>query len=160
MTVKAAAAFVVLLTMLLGGCGSFGAKGSATSTAAPAVMPLTPENVAMVRAAVTKAKASAPRPVDSDGYRRYARQVYVDSWARGWSAAATTDAALAAAKSGNGSAREYLSVVVYDVQLTSVMEGVTLSSEDWRAVYVGSGVMTEAAFTRYAALSRDNKVLP
>ncbi|EFL49891.1 conserved hypothetical protein [Solidesulfovibrio fructosivorans JJ]] len=153
-------AFLVLSTLLLGGCGLFSGTRPAGKPTAPAAMPLTEDNVAMVRAAVTKAKAAAPKPEDPDAYRRYARQVYVGSWTGNWSAQATTDAALAAARTGSDPAREYLTIMVYDIQLTSAMEGVALSPEDWRAVYVGAGVMTDAAFTRYAALSRNNKVMP
>ncbi|UJX39413.1 hypothetical protein K9F62_11805 [Desulfovibrio sp. JY] len=157
---RALTAFLVLSTLLLGGCGLFSGTGPAKEPAAPAAMPLTEDNVAMVRIEVARAKATAPKPNDSDAYRRYARQVYVASWAGKWSAAATTDAALAAARAGSDPAREYLTIMVYDIQLTSAMEGVTLSPEDWRAVYVGAGVMTDAVFTGYAALSRNNKVMP
>ena len=160
MAVKAAAAFVIVLTMLLGGCGVFGAKGPAAPTAAPAAMPLTPDNVAMVRAAVAGAKAKAPRADTRDDYVRLARAVYVAPWAAGHNAAATTEVALAQAKAGNQAARDYLTIMVYDIQLLSAMEAASLTPEDWRAVYVGSGVMTDAAFTGYMAMSRSGKVVP
>lgn len=156
----AVSAVFVLLSLLLGGCGLFSTSGPGKPAAVPTAMPLTPDHVSMVRAAVARAKAEAPKPEDAVGYRQYVRRVYVGSWTGKWSAAATTDAALGAARAGNDAAREYLTIMVYDIQLQSAMEGVTLSAEDWRAVYVGSGVMTDAAFTGYAALNRNNKVLP
>lgn len=158
MAAKAVGA-LILMAMLLGGCGLLHDAASRPA-AAPAAMTLTPESVASVRTAVTAAKAKALRPESRDDYVRYARTVYVASWANAWSAAATTEVALAQAKAGSGPAREYLTIMVYDIQLHSAMEGVSLTAEDWRGVYVGSGIMTDAAFTGYAAMSRGGKVLP
>ena len=50
--------------------------------------------------------------------------------------------------------------MVYDIQLQTAMEGTSLSAEDWRAVYVGSGIMTEAAYAAYVDMARGGKVLP
>lgn len=157
MSVKAAV-LVMLLATLLGGC-ALSAKPSGTA-AGPASMPLTTDNVATVRAAVVAAKAKAQRPDGREAYVRYARQVYASAVPAPWSAAATTETALASAKAGKNAAREYLTIMVYDLQLQTAMEGASLSAEDWQAVYVGSGLMTDAAFTGYAAMSRGGKVLP
>jgi hypothetical protein len=158
MTLKTASALLVM-TLLLGGCGMFAAKPQ-TSRAAPAAMPLTSDNVAHVRDAVTKAKASQAKPLAPEEYQAYARRVYVASWSGEHSAAATTDAALALAEAGNDPARQYLTIMVYDIQLLSAMEAASLSPEDWRAVYVGSGIMTDAAFAGYMTMSRAGKVVP
>lgn len=158
MAAKAVLATLVL-TLLLGGCSLLGSK-TADPAAAPAAMPLTPDNVAKVRASVTAAKAKAPRPESRDDYARLARTVYVAPWAGQYSAAATTEAALAQSKAGSSTAREYLGIVVYDIQLQTAMEGRSLSAEDWRAVYVGSGIMTEAAYAGYVERARGGKVLP
>lgn len=149
----------LVLTVFLGGCGVLGSKNADPGTS-PAAMPLTADNVAKVRAGVAAAKAKAPRAESRDDYVRLASTVYVASWAGPYSAAATTEAALAQAKAGNAAARDYLAVVVYDIQLQTVMEGKTLSAEDWRAVYVGSGIMTEAAYAGYVEKARGGKVLP
>mgnify|MGYP001191718931 CR=1 FL=1 len=154
-----AALLVLILAMLLGGCGTFAAKPSDTAVA-PASMPLTADNIATVRASVVAAKARALRPDGRDAYVRYARQVYAAAVPAPWSAAATTETALASAKAGKNTAREYLTIMVYDLQLQTAMEGANLSAEDWQSVYVGSGIMTDAAFTGYAAMSRGGKVLP
>jgi pectin methylesterase-like acyl-CoA thioesterase len=158
MTAKMATAFL-LLTLFLSGCVSHDATAP-KAAADPAAMPLSAENVGQVRAAVAKAKAAAPKPDTPDGYVRFARQVYVASCPAGYSPAATTDAALAAAKAGSDAARQYLAIMVYDIQLHSAMEGTSLSADDWRAVYVGSGLMSERAYASYAALARGGKVLP
>ena len=147
------------LTLLLGGCASLGSK-TAGPGAAPAAMPLTAENVAKVRLSVTAAKAKAPRAESRDDYVRLARNVYVAPWAGQYNAAATTETALAQSKAGNSVAREYLVIMVYDIQLQTAMEGKTLSSDDWRAVYVGSGIMTDAAYAGYVEMARGGKVLP
>jgi hypothetical protein len=110
--------------------------------------------------AVSRVKATAQRPVERDAYTRFARSVYVASWAGSWSVAATTETALAKAKAGDPAARDYLTVMVYDLQLQAAMEGASFSMEDWRAIYVDSGIMTNAAFTGYVAMSRGGKVLP
>ncbi len=154
------ASALLFMTLLLCGCAAFGDKAPAPP-AGPQAMPLTADNVAQVRDAVAKAKAAAQaRPAAPEDYRAYARQVYVASWTGNWSAAATTDAALALAKAGNDPARQYLTIMVYDIQLRTAMEGTTLTPEDWRAVYVGSGIMSDAAFTGYMSLSRGGKVVP
>lgn len=123
-------------------------------------MPLTQENVAMVRAAVAKAKIAAQKPETVEDYLRFARQVYVVSWAGAHAAAATTEAALAAAKTGNDPARQYLTVMVYDIQLQAAMVGAGLSTEEWRTVYVGSGIMTDRAFTAYMTMAKSGRLLP
>lgn len=158
MTVKAAWA-VLLLTLLLGGCGAFGSR-PADPAVAPLAMPLGKDTVASVRVAVTAAKAKAPRAETRDDYVRLARSVYVASWAGQYSAAATTEVALAQAKAGSAIAREYLVIMVYDLQLQTAMEGASLSAEDWRAIYVGSGIMTDAAYCGYVDMARRGKVLP
>ena len=157
----AAKAFLLTLalTLLLGGCGTFGSK-PASPGAAPAAMPLTADNVAKVRVSVTAAKVKAPRAESRDDYVRLARNVYVASWAGPYSAAATTETALPQSKAGNAVAREYLVIMVYDIQLQTAMEGTSLSAEDWRAVYVGSGIMTAAAYAGYVEMARGGKVLP
>jgi hypothetical protein len=156
MAAKAALILLVLAT-LLGGCG-LSAPGPKTLDG-PQSMPLTAENVATVRAGVDRAKATAQKAGSRDEYVRYARQVYAAA-VTPWSAAATTETALASAKAGNVHAREYLTVVVYDAQLQAAMEGVNLSVDDWKAIYVGSGIMTDPVFSRYAAMSRGGKALP
>jgi len=148
----------MVLAMLCGGCTSLATPRPGPATVA--AMPLTEANLAQVRAAVARAKAAAPKPADKDAYVRFARQVYVTSWTGSWSAAATTETAMAKAKAGDAIAREYLTVVVYDLPLQAAMEGVSLSAEDWRDIYVGSGIMNDAVFACYAALSRGGKVLP
>jgi len=150
---------MMILTMLLGGCALVADKTPRTANG-PAAMELTADNVGQVRTAVATAKARAAKPEGQGDYVRYARTVYVASWAGRWSAAATTESALAQARAGSDPARQYLTVMVYDIQLLSAMEGASLSAEDWRNVYVGSGIMTDAAFTGYAAMSRCGKVLP
>jgi len=157
--VARAALALMLLTMLLGGCGLVAEKAP-QPTAGPTAMPLTADTVAMVRTAVAAAKVKAPKPDGRDGYTRFARSVYVAAVEPKWSVAATTEVALAQAKAGNVAAREYLTIMVYDIQLLSVMEGVSLSAEDWRAVYVGSGLMSDGVFTGYVALSHGGKVMP
>jgi len=160
---KAQSAFAVLLLTLslsLGGCAMFGQGKSEDKAKGPAAMELTADNVAMVRSAVAGAKAKAPRAETRDDYVRLARAVYVAPWAAGHSAAATTEVAQAQAKAGNQAARDYLTIMVYDIQLQTAMEGMSLSAEDWRAVYVGSGIMTEAAYTAYVDMARGGKVLP
>ena len=107
-----------------------------------------------------KAKTKALRAETRDDYVRLARAVYVAPWAAGHNAAATTEVALAQARAGNQAARDYLTVMVYDIQLQTAMEGTSLSAEDWRAVYVGSGIMTEAAYAAYVDMARGGKVLP
>lgn len=156
---RVTASALLVMTLVLGGCALFDAK-SPKAPLAPQAMPLTADNVAHLRDAVAKAKAAMPKPVAPEAYRAYAARVYVASWTGEWSAAATTDAALALAKAGNDPARQYLTIMVYDIQLLSAMEGANLSAEDWRAVYVGSGIMTDAAFTGYAAINRAGKVIP
>ena len=69
-------------------------------------MPLTEANLAQVRAAVARAKAAAPKPADKDAYVRFARQVYVTSWTGSWSAAATTETAMAVIFAGRIFTRE------------------------------------------------------
>lgn len=156
----AKAAFLILvLASLLGGCGVFSANAPRPD-AVPAAMPLTADNVSVVRAAVAAAKVRAARPEGREEYVRYARQVYAAAVPSPWAAAATTETALAGAKAGNHVAREYLTVMVYDLQLQAAMEGANLAVEDWRAVYVGSGIMSDAGFTGYAAMSRRGTVLP
>lgn len=155
-----AARLAVVLMLLLLVCGGCAASHPSTGTAEPAAMPFTGPNLARVRAAVAQSKATAPKPVRKDDYIGFARQVYVASWAGQWSAAATTAAALAKAKSGDAQAREYLTIVVYDLPLQAAMEGVGFLAEDWRDIYVGSGIMDEATFAGYAAMSRGGKVLP
>jgi hypothetical protein len=163
MTAKAALAIATLsLTLLLGGCGLLGPGKSAAPAPATAAMPLTPDNVGMVRLAVAnaKAKAKAQKAETRDEYLRLARNVYVASWAGRYDAAATTEIALAQAKAGNQPARDYLVIMVYDIQLQTAMEGSSLSAEDWRAVYVGSGIMTDAVYRAYVDMARGGKVLP
>ena len=161
MVARAALALLVV-TMLCGGCTLFsGSRQQAVQ--APAGMPLTEANVCQIRAAVARAKAGAPKPpanATKDDYLRFARIVYVHAWPTGWAPAATTETALAKAKAGDKVAREYLTIMVYDLQLQAAMEGASLSAEDWRDIYVGSGIMTETVFTGYAAMSRGGKVLP
>ncbi|KHK02538.1 hypothetical protein [Desulfovibrio sp. TomC] len=158
MVAKAALA-ILALTLLLGGCGGLSAKSGAPVAPSKA-MPLTSETVAAVRAKVTAAKAKAGKAETRDDYVRLARNVYVAPWAGEYSAAATTEAALAQARSGSPVAREYLVIMVYDIQLQTAMEGTSLSTEDWRAVYVGSGIMSDAAYVAYVDMARGNKVLP
>jgi hypothetical protein len=161
MTAKAALAIATLsLTLLLGGCGLLGPGKSAAPAPATAAMPLTPDNVGMVRLAVANAKAKAQKAETRDEYLRLARNVYVASWAGRYDAAATTEIALAQAKAGNQPARDYLVIMVYDIQLQTAMEGSSLSAEDWRAVYVGSGIMTDAVYRAYVDMARGGKVLP
>ncbi len=162
---KAHSAFAALilifsLALSLGGCAGFDQGKTAETAKASAAMPLTADNVSMVRAAVAGAKAKAPRAETRDDYVRLARAVYVAPWAAGHNAAATTEVALAQAKAGNQAARDYLTIMVYDIQLQTAMEGTSLSTEDWRAVYVGSGIMTEAAYAAYVDMARGGKVLP
>ena len=158
MVAKAALA-ILALTLLLGGCGGMSAKSSAP-VAATKAMPLTSDAVAAVRAKVTAAKAKAGKVETRDDYVRLARNVYVAPWAGEYSAAVTTEAALVQAKAGSPVAREYLVIMVYDIQLQTAMEGTSLSAEDWRAVYVGSGIMSDAAYDAYVKMARGNKVLP
>lgn len=154
-----AALAVLVLSLFCGGCALFsGSRHQARPR--PATMPLTADNVAHVRTAVAKVKGTAPHPTTRQEYVRFARAVYVDSWAGTYAVAATTETALAKAKAGDVPARAYLTVMVYDLPLLAAMEGVSLSVDDWRAIYVGSGIMTDAAFSGYAALHRKNKVLP
>lgn len=153
------ASALLIVTLVLGGCAMFAAKAP-QAPSAPQAMPLTVDNVAHVRDAVAQAKATMPKPVVPSAYKAYAKRVYVDSWSGPWTAAATTDVALAEAKAGSDPARQYLTIMVYDIQLLSAMEGANLSTEDWRDVYVGSGIMTDAAFTGYAAITRAGKVIP
>jgi hypothetical protein len=154
-----AAAMMLVLTLLCGGCALFsGTRPEARQQ--PTVMPLTADNVAQVRASVARVKATAQRPGSRDEYVRFARAVYVASWSGSWSVAATTETALAKAKAGNEPARDYLTVMVYDIQLQAAMEGASLTVEDWRDIYVGSGIMTAAAFSGYASMSLGGKVLP
>ena len=161
MTAKAALAIATLsLTLLLGGCGLLGPGKSAAPAPATAAMPLTTDNVGMVRLAVANAKAKAQKAETRDEYLRLARNVYVASWAGRYDAAATTEIALAQAKAGNQPARDYLVIMVYDIQLQTAMEGSSLSAEDWRAVYVGSGIMTDAVYRAYVDMARGGKVLP
>lgn len=157
MAVKAIAAALLALSMLCGGCALSGARAVPRS---PSAMPLTADNVAKVRAAVNGIKATAQRPANHDAFVQFARTVYVRSWSGSWSVAATTEVALAKAKAGDAAARDYLTVMVYDIQLQAAMEGVSLSLEDWRDIYVTSGIMTDRAFSGYASLSRGGKVLP
>lgn len=159
MVARTAAMAVLVLGLLCGGCGAFSASRQ-DARQQPAAMELTADNVSRVRAAVAKVKRTAPRPSTREDYVRFARTVYVDSWAGTVAVAATTETALAKAKAGDVAAREYLTVMVYDLPLQAAMEGVSLSVDDWRAVYVGSGIMTDTAFTSYAALTRKGKVLP
>jgi len=158
MTAKTTVVLAVLLAMACGGCS----WSSGHRTVAPQVtaMPLTAANIGRVRLAVAQAKAAAPRATDRDAIVRYARQVYVASWAGQWSAAATTETAMAKARAGDPMAREYLTVVVYDLPLQTAMEGISLSAEDWRDIYVGSGIMDDAVFATYAARRRGGKILP
>jgi len=161
MAARAAVLAVVIMTLLCGGCALSGAGRDVAS--APTAMPLTKDNVEKLRLSVTRAKTQAAKPAaadSKDAYVRFARQVYVRSWSEAWSPAATTETALALAKAGDPAAREYLTIMVYDLQLQSAMEGVSLTAEDWHDIYVGSGIMTEAVFANYAALSRAGKVLP
>ena len=148
------------LSMTLGGCALLGQGKTEEQAKSPAAMPLTADNVTMVRAAVAGAKAKAPRAETRDDYVRLARSVYVAPWAGQYNAAATTETALAQSKAGNSTAREYLVIMVYDIQLQTAMEGKTLSAEDWQAVYVGSGIMTNAAYAGYVDMARGGKVLP
>lgn len=159
MVSRTAAMAVLVLSLLCGGCALF-SDSRKDVRPQPATMPLTAENVVRVRAAVAKFKATAPHPATRDEYVFFARTVYVDSWAGSYAVAATTETALAKAKAGDVAAREYLTVMVYDLPLLAAMEGVSLSVDDWRAIYVGSGIMTDAAFSGYAAMSRKGKVLP
>ncbi len=158
MAAKAALAILVL-TLLLGGCAMFSESRPAPAPT-PAAMPLTSDNVGQVRAAVVQAKSAAGHPQAKDDYIRYARLVYAGSLNRQWSPAATTETALAKAKAGDAAAREYLTVMVYDLQLQAAMEGASLSAEDWHDIYVGSGLMSEAGFSGYAAMRRGGRVLP
>jgi len=161
MAARAAVWAVVIMTLLCGGCASSGSGRDALST--PAAMPLTKDNVDKLRLSVTRAKTQAAKPAASDAKDasvRFVRQVYVRSWPETWSPAATTEIAFAKAKAGDPVAREYLTIMVYDLQLQSALEGVSLTAEDWHDLYVGSGIMTEAVFANYAALSRAGKVLP
>ena len=158
MAAKAALA-ILALTFLLGGCGALSAK-PASSVAPATAMPLTSDAVAAVRAKVAAAKAKAGKAETRDDYVRLARTVYVAPWSGDYSAAATTEAALAMAKAGSPIAREYLVIMVYDIQLQTAMGGTSLTAEDWRAVYVGSGIMSDAAYDAYVKMARGNKVLP
>lgn len=162
MAMRAAVLTVVIMTLLSSGCAFFSGADRAVAPASTA-MPLTKDNVDTLRLSVARAKAQVPKPAATDSrnaYLRFARQVYVHSWIGPWSPAATTETALAKAKAGETAAREYLTIMVYDLQLQSAMEGVSLSAEDWHDIYVGSGIMTEAVFANYAAMSRAGKVLP
>lgn len=156
----ARAAFVLgVLTLLLGGCG-FLSHHASKAPVGDEAMPLTSENVSRLRQAVDRAKAVAPRPAGRNDSIRYARTVYAAAVPVPWSAAATTEAALVSAGTGNEAARQYLAVMVYDLQLQTVMAGESLGDDDWQAVYVGSGLMTEPVFRRYAALGRNRSSLP
>lgn len=152
-----AAIVLMLLALVCGGCA---ASHTQPGAAPQAAMPLTGPHLSQLRAALAQAKAHAPKPVGKDDYVRYARQVYVASWTGDWSAAATTAVALDKAKSGDALAREYLTLVVYDLPLQAAMEGVGFPAEDWRDIYVASGIMDAATFSGYAAMSRGGKVLP
>lgn len=159
MTAKGAVALAAVLAMLCGGCAFFSGPRSAPPKIS--AMPLTQANIGRVRAAVVRAKTVAPSPADANAAVRYARQVYVASWTGGeWSAAATTEAAMAKARAGDAAAREYLTLVVYDLPLQAAMTGVGFSAGDWRDIYVDSGIMDDAVFAGYAARRRGGKILP
>lgn len=153
------ASALLVLTLLLGGCGMF-STSAPPPPAAPEAMPLTEANVDAVRSAVAKAKSQTSRPAAPGDYEAYVRRVYVAPWTGHWSAAATTEAALAQAGHGSALARQYLAIMVYDVQLLSVMEGASLSTGQWRDVYVRSGVMSENAYSGYVAMNQGRRALP
>jgi AhpD family alkylhydroperoxidase len=152
MAARAAVWAVVIMTLLCGGCAFPAPVGMLLRADGHAADQGQCGEVAAVRDPGQDASCQAAAADSKDAYVRFARQVYVRSWSEAWSPAATTETALALAKAGDPAAREYLTIMVYDLQLQSAMEGVSLTAEDWHDIYVGSGIMTEAVFCQLRRL--------
>jgi len=111
----------------------------------PAFMPLTMENARACVAVILQAKERMERPRGKDGFIRYAAAVYVAPLRGRWLVRETVAIALTQRKT-NPAAETFLKCTVYDLLLTAALTGESFTSEEWREIYVRSGVMDAASF--------------
>lgn len=129
------------------GCSFFAAK-EPPAPPPPAVMPLTDPAVSEVLARVQAAKAGQRRPEGIEEYIRYTAAAYVEPIRSRYAVAETVDAAVDQAARGNPQAGRFLAGTVRDVQLLAAMEGRTFTVDQWREIYVRSGLLTQDTFSR------------
>ncbi len=115
----------------------------------PALMPLTMQNAEACEAAVGQAKERLTPPRGKDDFIRYAAAAYVAPLRGKWLVRETVAAALAQRET-NPAAEEFLKCAAYDLQLTAALSGETFTSEEWRDIYVRSGLMDAASFDQLA----------
>lgn len=129
------------------GCSFFTAK-QPPAPPPPAVMPMTDAAVSEILARVDAAKASQRRPESLEDYIRYTAAAYVEPIRSRYAVSETVDAAVSTAVRGDAQAGRFLAGTVRDVQLLAAMGGRTFTVEQWREIYVRSGLMTQDTFSR------------
>ncbi len=141
------------------GCTFFASKEPAAPPP-PSVMSMTDPAVSELLGRVETAKASQRRPEGFEEYVRYVATVYVEPIRLRYAVAETVDAAVRQADLGDAPAGRFLAGTVRDVQLLAAMEGRTFTVDQWREIYVRSGLMAPDTFARLGGDMPQNPALP
>jgi|GEM_PF-1603043 len=143
MRLVALAAMVVAGLFL--GCTFFTAK-EPPAPPPPAVMPMTAPAVSECLSRVQAAKAAQPRPETLDDFVRYVAAAYVEPVRSRYAVAETMETAVRLSAAGNAQAQRFLAATVRDVQLQAAMGGRTFSVDQWREIYLRSGLLNQDTF--------------
>ena len=123
-------------------------------------MPLTMENARACATAVERAKAPLGGPGESggkDAFLRYMAAAYAAPLRGRWLIPQTVAEAFSQ-RNGNPAAVETLKILVYDPRLTAALTGQNFTMDEWREMYIKSGLMdaqTFDLFEREGASSRE-----
>lgn len=135
----------ILAAGLFLGCSFFAAKAPPTPPP-PAVMPMTAPAVSDCLTRVQAAKAAQPRPGTLEEYVRYVAAVYVEPVRSRYAVAETMETAVRQAAAGDPQAQRLLAGTVRDVQLQAAMGGRTFTVDQWREIYLRSGLLNQDTF--------------
>ena len=142
---RIAALAAILVAGLVLGCTFFAAKEPPTPPP-PAVMPMTGQAVSECLSRVQAAKSAQARPETLDDFVRYVAAAYVEPVRSRYAVAETMETAVRLAAAGDAQAQRLLAGTVRDVQLQAAMAGRTFTVDQWREIYLRSGLLNEATF--------------
>ncbi|MEF3698309.1 hypothetical protein [Desulfolutivibrio sp.] len=141
--------FVALVAIVVAGlflgCTFFTAK-EPPAPPPPAVTPMTDAAVSECLSRVQAAKAAQPRPETLDDFVRYVAAVYVEPVRSRYAVAETMETAVRLSAAGNAQAQRFLAATVRDVQLQAAMGGRTFTVDQWREIYLRSGLLNQETF--------------
>ncbi|NDY56383.1 hypothetical protein G3N56_06450 [Desulfovibrio sulfodismutans] len=143
--IRLVALAAIVVAGLFLGCTFFSAK-EPPAPPPPAVMPMTPAAVSDCLSRVQTAKAAQPRPESLDDFVRYVAAAYVEPVRSRYAVAETMETAVRLSAAGNAQAQRFLAATVRDVQLQAAMGGRTFSVDQWREIYLRSGLLNQDTF--------------